>query len=360
MNWDIFCKVIDNYGDIGVCWRLAADLADRGHAVRLMIDEPGPLGWMAPHGHSRVEVLCWPEHMLVDIGDVVVTAFSCDLDDRTMQLMSNCARQGRAPVWFNLEYLSAESFSERAHLCKAPVLTGPAAGLARVAFYPGFAPKTGGLMREPGLTARQAVFDRTAWLHTHGIVARGNILVSMFCYEPDALKPLLRQWIDGQHDVMLLVCAGRPNSAVKRALPELPDDDSVPLRLGRLSVVFLPWLTQDHYDHLLWSCDLNFVRGEDSLVRALWAAKPWIWQVYPQHDGAHGPKLEALMNRLAMPGNLRQFMREWNGLLPWSNMGADLLVDLPALGRAAEAARSGLMAQEDLTSQLIGKALHSG
>jgi hypothetical protein len=23
LHWDIFCRVIDNFGDIGVCWRLA-------------------------------------------------------------------------------------------------------------------------------------------------------------------------------------------------------------------------------------------------------------------------------------------------------------------------------------------------
>lgn len=359
MNWDIFCRVIDNYGDIGVCWRLAADLADRGHAVRLMVDDPGPLEWMAPGGHFRVEVLHWSADVLADVGDVVVTAFSCDLDEGTMRLMANRAQQGRAPAWFNLEYLSAESFSERAHLCEAPVLAGPAAGLTRSAFYPGFVHQTGGLLREPGLPARQAAFDRNVWLHAHGLVAQQNILVSMFCYEPDALAPLLRQWIDGHHDVMLLVCAGRPNSAVKHALPALSDDSLVPQRLGRLSVVFLPWLTQDDYDHLLWSCDLNFVRGEDSLVRALWAAKPWVWQIYPQHDGAHRPKLEALMNRLGMADTMKQLMREWNGLIPWSNSGVNLLDDLPALKQSAQTWRSSLVAQQDLTSQLIGKVSHS-
>ena len=30
MLWDLFCRVIDNHGDLGVCWRLARDLAARG------------------------------------------------------------------------------------------------------------------------------------------------------------------------------------------------------------------------------------------------------------------------------------------------------------------------------------------
>ncbi|MEO7887531.1 MAG: elongation factor P maturation arginine rhamnosyltransferase EarP, partial [Polaromonas sp.] len=43
LQWDIFCKVIDNFGDIGVCWRLAADLASRGHKVRLWVDDASAL-----------------------------------------------------------------------------------------------------------------------------------------------------------------------------------------------------------------------------------------------------------------------------------------------------------------------------
>ncbi|MBY0444112.1 MAG: elongation factor P maturation arginine rhamnosyltransferase EarP, partial [Burkholderiales bacterium] len=39
VRWDIFCRVIDNYGDIGVCWRLARQLSfEHGFAVRLMVD----------------------------------------------------------------------------------------------------------------------------------------------------------------------------------------------------------------------------------------------------------------------------------------------------------------------------------
>ena len=59
MLWDIFCKVIDNHGDIGVCWRLATQLAARGHEVRLWVDDAAALDWMAPGGHDRVQVLAW-------------------------------------------------------------------------------------------------------------------------------------------------------------------------------------------------------------------------------------------------------------------------------------------------------------
>ena len=47
---------------------------------------------------------------------------------------------------------------------------------------------------------------------------------------------------------------------------------------------------------LLANCDLNFVRGEDSLVRAIYSGKPFIWQPYIQGNDAHLEKLNAFIN----------------------------------------------------------------
>ena len=48
-RWDIFCKVVDNYGDAGVCWRLARQLvAEHGLAVTLWIDALASLARIAP------------------------------------------------------------------------------------------------------------------------------------------------------------------------------------------------------------------------------------------------------------------------------------------------------------------------
>ncbi|WP_313335498.1 elongation factor P maturation arginine rhamnosyltransferase EarP, partial [Comamonas sp.] len=74
--WDIFCQVIDNFGDIGVCWRLAADLARRGCQVRLWVDDGSALAWMAPQGAPGVTVHPWPGAVPASgIADVVVEAF---------------------------------------------------------------------------------------------------------------------------------------------------------------------------------------------------------------------------------------------------------------------------------------------
>lgn len=362
-QWDIFCKVIDNFGDIGVAWRLAADLAARGQRVRLWADDASALAWMAPALREGVRVQPWAEPLnLAAAGfeqqppDVMVEAFGCTI---APELIAACTRIQRAdgikPIWINLEYLSAEPYVERCHALPSPVQSGPASGWTKWFYYPGFTAATGGLLREPDLAGRQARFDRGAWLATQGIPWSDEKLVSLFCYEPPALAGLLRQWtqrgLAGQ-PVRLLVTAGRAENAVKAIFSS--EIGMQPNNHGRklLSISYLPPLTQRDYDHLLWACDLNFVRGEDSVVRALWAGKPFVWQIYPQHDDAHLAKLRAFLDWLQAPPSLRQFHAAWNEDATGKTASGPL-PDLAAWQACARAARSRLLAQDDLSTRLL-------
>ena len=381
-RWDIFCKVIDNHGDIGVCWRLATQLARRGHRVRLWIDDASALEWMAPQGEAGVEVLAWPAcpdqveaaansvSVLGDVspGDVVIEAFGCTLDEPFIAAMAGTSAgkkfamnsavdspteaastadepASRAPAWVNLEYLSAENWVERSHGLMSPVMSGPGAGLAKHFFYPGFTERTGGLLRGPDLLERQARFDRTPWLLNHGVdLQPGDRVISLFCYEPVGLPDLLRDLAGTRPRTHVLVTAGRATAAVLAAsagLAALPQ------------ITFLPLLDQADYDHLLWSADLNFVRGEDSLVRALWAGKPFVWHIYPQDDDAHHAKLEAFLDWADAPETLRHFSRVWNAVQPGplpalNGSSADFL----AWQTAAQKATNRAAAQPDLVTQL--------
>lgn len=350
MRWDIFCKVIDNHGDIGVCWRLAADLAQRGETVRLWADDLSALHWMAPSGCAGVSALPWPEgaeaaHTAP--GDVVVEAFGCELPTAFAQQM---ARLPRAPVWLNLEYLTAEAYAERNHRLPSPVLHGPGAGLTKHFFYPGFTTRTGGLLREPGLMAKQAAFDRADWLRQQGIPWQGERLVSLFCYEPDALGAWLQWLAHSLEPTRLLVAFGRPHKAVLAAIYSQNGIKPYSNLAEMLSISYLPALSQVDYDRLLWACDLNFVRGEDSLVRALWAGKPLVWQVYPQHDNAHHSKLNAFLDRVGAPAALRDFHQVWNGVCP----GPLPAPEWATWAECAAKTRSELLAQTDLATQLLG------
>jgi uncharacterized repeat protein (TIGR03837 family) len=357
LRWDIFCQVIDNYGDIGVCWRLARNLAARGQTVRLWVDDASALRWMAPAGCPGVTVLPWTQPLPVqDLppGDVLVEAFGCELPPEFVAAYVSWREQDQQPArWFNLEYLSAEPYVERSHRLPSPVMSGPGKGLTKHFFYPGFTARTGGLLREPDLLERQARFDRVAWLQQLGIDAQGTQLVSLFCYEPHALTELLVLLAAQPQPTRLLVTPGRASAAVQTALAQLGQQPAWNAA-GRLRLHALPALSQDDYDHLLWSCDLNFVRGEDSLVRALWAGRPLVWQIYPQHDGAHHAKLEALLDTLDAPASLRSFHRIWNGI----DTKPLAPPDLAAWARATTQTRTRLLAQPDLVSQLLDICQH--
>ena len=327
--WDVYCRVVDNLGDAGVCRRLAADLAARGEQVRLVIDDAAPLAFMAPAGAVGVDVLAWPGP--AEPGDVVIEAFGCDPPPETVAAM---ARRPTPPLWINLEYLSAEAYVERSHGLPSPQRNG----LIKWFFYPGFAPRTGGLLREPGLMARREAFDRSAWLAAQALrLQPGERVVSLFCYDNPALPELLRDL--ASQPTLLLLTPGHAQRQVAALVP-LP---------STLRTHALPWLTQAGYDELLWACDLNFVRGEDSLVRALWAGRPCVWQIYPQADGAHAAKLQAMLNALSAPPDVAAVWQAWNGARagPWPG-----LPEFAPWQSQAEAARQSLLAQPDLTTQL--------
>ena len=346
MRWDIFCRVIDNHGDLGVCWRLGADLAARGQSVRLWIDDPRALAWMAPQGAPGVSVIGWADPVpALEPGDVVVEAFGCDPPPAFVARM---AAASPTPLWINLEYLSAEGYVDACHGLPSPQQLGPGAGLTKWFFYPGFTPATGGLLREAAaLQLPDAAADQ-AWLAELGATPRrGERRVSLFAYAAAPLDALFDRLAD--QPTLLLLAAGAAQEPALRCF------DRQGRRGPQLRAHALPWLDQPGYDRLLRACDLNFARGEDSIVRAMWAAVPFVWQVYPQADGAHAAKLDALLDRLcagaepSLAAAVRQLWRAWNGLATWP-----AALPEPAAWRAlCRDWRDHLAQQSDLTTQLL-------
>ena len=361
--WDIFCRVIDNFGDIGVCWRLSADLAARGHQVRLWVDDANPLQWMAPGALEGrwpgVQVRDWGQSQdaralaALAPADVWIEGFGCEIATEFIAAYAKSTDHSgqntvQFPVWINLEYLSAERYVERAHGLPSPVMSGPAKGWTKHFYYPGFSAHTGGLLREPDLLQRQQAFaqegQRAAWLARNGVAWEGEQLVSLFCYEPPALRALLEQLDAQAAPTRLLVTPGRAQQAVQAARTGLQ----------RLRIDYLPHLTQRDFDHLLWACDLNCVRGEDSVVRGLWAGKPLVWQIYPQQDAAHHAKLDAFLDMLGADATLRAFHYAWNGVTGTSGDALPLpLIHLNTWSETLQAARQRLLQMDDLGTQLI-------
>lgn len=338
-RWDVFCRVIDNFGDVGVSWRLCSTLAARGHAVRLWIDDASALAWMAPGGVAGVTVQAFDDAAAVaDVGGVVVETFGCDPPPAFVAAM---AARAVAPVWINLEYLSAEPYVERSHGLRSPQFSGPGAGLDKWFFYPGFTRRTGGLLQHPG--APDAAEAR-AWLAAQGWSPRpGERGVLLFGYASPALPDLVAALAD-RPGLLWLPPGSLHDQLVGLALP------------AGLRVQSLPWLPSTDFDQLLVAADLRLVRGEDSFVRAqLLGDGPLLWQIYPQADGAHGPKLDAWLDLHlagAAPGltaAVRHAHFAVNGLAP----GPFALPDLAAWADQHRRWQAQLRSQTDLVTQLL-------
>ena len=374
--WDLFCRVIDNHGDLGVAVRLARQLAQHGHGVRLWVDEPSALTWMAPdlaqlplagnhpaatwpadHG---IRVLPWSAasdaECLRNLAPATVWAelFGCELPEAFVAHgAAHAHTPAQRPVWLNLEYLSAEAYVARSHGLPSHIGAGPATSWTKWFFYPGFTPDTGGLLRAgPDAPAGAAIEDPSG---PGDQPAR--VRTTLFCYEPPGLQP----WLAAMQDPSALpldwlVMPGRPTHffAQALALPSQPEPSSAfaPIAGTPHRFRLLPHMTQPAFDATLAAADINFVRGEDSLVSGLRSGKPLIWHIYPQDDQAHHDKLRAFLQWLDAPPTLVDMHLSWNGLHAKAPpvLTAAVLAEWQACFAAAS---SRLANQADLVQQLL-------
>lgn len=362
-RWDIFCTVVDNYGDIGVCWRLARQLvAEHGVAVRLWVDDLGAFSRICPEidpgrgsqAAAGVDIRHWAQPFpdTTEPADVVIEAFACELPEGYVEAM---ARRQPVPRWINLEYLSAEPWVADCHGLPSP---HPRLPLTKHFFIPGFDENSAGLLRERDLLARHAGFDAPDWWARHGgVPVAGALTVSFFAYENKAVCALLAAWRSESRTVRSLVTDSRVLESVSMAAGTTlaPGDTR---HDGGLDLQVLPFMRQEAYDDLLAACDLNFVRGEDSLVRAIWAGKPFVWHIYPQDDDAHRIKLDAFLDRycaglsVAAADALRKFWHAWNAETASAGQWRDFATHLPEIAAHTRNFRDRLAQLPDLAKTL--------
>lgn len=373
----IFCKVVDNYGDIGICWRLSRQL-QREHAidVTLWVDNLESFRRICPGvavdaGMQVVEgitVRHWRGQDEVfspaDVADIVVEFFACDIPPGYIDAMAKCEPR---PVWLNLEGLTAEEWVEGCHTLPS---MHPRLPLTKHFFFPGFTGKTGGLLGEAALDEQRRQFqsDPSAvreFLSGLGVPAgeMAATTVSLFCYPDAPLAGLLDAWQAGETPVTCLVPEGVAAASVQAFLGSSPIPGAAATR-GALTVRVLPFVAQPDYDRLLWACDVNFVRGEDSFVRAQWAGKPFVWHIYPQDENLHHVKLRAFLQRYAAGiDSLVQFSLAWNGAVEagagqggWDGLWQALVSDMPRIARRADAWRGEMAALGDLAGNMLNFA----
>ena len=101
-------------------------------------------------------------------------------------------------------------------------------------------------------------------------------------------------------------------------------------------------------------------------MRALWAGRPHIWQIYEQDDGVHADKLEAFMGRWmdqwpsALRTQVQAWWLAWNGLGPMPESWPDWQSSASCWRLNSENARQILAQQGDLSSQLLTFVASSG
>lgn len=370
LRWDVFCSVIDNFGDIGICWRLCRQLAaEQDLQVRLWVDDLHSFARICPQINpllaqqecQNVLVQHWqPSQDWQDIAvaDVVIEALACTIPFAYQQKM---AAQPKAPLWLNLEYLSAESWVEDCHAMSSPQ---PQLPLTKYFFFPGFSTKTGGLLREQHLLTTLAQFQHNAlaqqafWQRL-GIVDMAMYArkVSLFAYSHQQLASLFECWQQASEATLCVIPEGQLADQAKILMPALTQQALSQDK--QLTVLILPFLPQPDYDLLLSACDVNFVRGEDSIIRAQWAAKPFIWQIYRQEEQAHLVKLNAFLAKYtarfspALRDAIMQFHQHWNTEQNLTASWLQLQALLPELADENVLWRNNLESHGDLASNLV-------
>lgn len=371
----LFCKVVDNYGDIGICWRLARQLHEQhGIAVTLWVDDLRSFQRICPpvaidadvQRVDGVTVRHWRQQEYLfstaDIADIVIEFFACDIPESYIAAMAQCNPR---PVWLNLEGLSAEEWVEGCHALPS---SHPRLPLTKHFFFPGFTDKTGGLLRESSLGEQRRQFQSdpaamTAFLAQFGVTAKemAALKVSLFCYPHAPVSALLDAWQGGDTAITCLVPEGVAVEAIEAFLGAAAKPGAAMTR-SALTVRVMPFMAQPDYDKLLWACDLNLVRGEDSFVRAQWAGKPFIWNIYPQDENLHHKKLRAFLQRYSAGlESLQTASLQWNGAeagdmedeVDWPVFWQAFQADMQKMtSRAADWERQ-VLANGDLASNLL-------
>ncbi|MEY4120030.1 MAG: hypothetical protein RLZZ472_420 [Pseudomonadota bacterium] len=374
MRWDIFCQIVDNYGDAGVCWRLARALSRLSSSsintvssidcddsrIRLFCDDLNVLNVIAhgdavSHGASLgIEVLPWSAAesptVLASVGDVVIEAFACHLPQPYIEAMVQKTSQKastKQPIWINLEYLTAEAWADNMHLMPSPQNNG----LNKYFYFPGFTPKTGGVLLGDWdeVTSNSLKIPQSLSLAFESCHPTSK-KVSVFNYKQAPLDT----WLDSvnqaalAHDnkVDVFLCADQNVSAatLKKFASTHSNDSAVQL-------IQLPFIPQEDYDYLLSICDINLVRGEDSFVRAQWAGKPFIWDIYPQSNLAHEVKLNAFLERYFEPSTA-ELRSTGVAAMKWGS-ASDWWPHLNAWTKHSEGWRQNLMGLGHLEGKIL-------
>ena len=314
----VFVRVIDNYGDAGVGWRLSCLLAEYLHMhVRLWIDDTDALNKLVPASEQQTQITieAWQsdammQQQLSAAADpvLVIETFGCELPPQVLERMRQCR-----PLWLNWEYLTAEDWAVGLHAMSSLQPNG----LEKYFWFMGIDADSGGLLREPDYLAEREKFRQQpqlqqAFRQEYGLpLQHTGQLWLVFAYTSGQWAQWMAMWQQADTPVTLWLAGGQVIESLRAAkliAPEELQQEGDICELGNVTLVRIPFVPQAAFDRLLWLADAAIVRGEDSFVRALWAGLPFFWHIYRQDDDVHLQKLHSFWFKAMQgwPAELRQ------------------------------------------------------
>ena len=280
---DIFCQVIDNYGDVGVAYRLAREFKRvyPNKKLRFVINQIEELNLIRKS--ENIEVILYKDISKIEnSADLIIESFGCEIPK---EYMDKALKKSKLII--NLEYFSAEKWVDDFHLQES-FLGG---NLKKYFFIPGLSEKSGGILLDNEFLERKKKVEanKEYYLEKFEIKEKYDLIGSVFSYEKN-FDSLIEELKKLDKKVILLILSEKTQKNFIKYFDNGNNYD-------KIKFVKLPFFTYDKYEELLALCDFNLVRGEDSFVRALLLGKPFLWHIYPQDENTHIKKLESFLEK---------------------------------------------------------------
>ena len=280
---DIFCQVIDNYGDVGVAYRLAREFKRvyLNKKLRFIINQMEELNLIKKS--EEIEIITYQDISKIEnSADLIIESFGCEIPK---EYMDRALKNSKLII--NLEYFSAEDWVDDFHLQESFL----GENLKKYFFIPGLSKKSGGILLDNEFLERKkkVTKNKRYYLKKIGINEKYDLIGSVFSYEKN-FDFLIEELKKLDKKILLLILSEKTQKNFIKYFDNVNNYD-------KIKFVKLPFFTYDKYEELLALCDFNLVRGEDSFVRALLLGKPFLWHIYPQDENTHIKKLESFLEK---------------------------------------------------------------
>lgn len=303
---DIFCEIIDNFGDIGVVYRISKELKKIFQNVRIRIvlnriEEFKAINKKVKDtDYQEIDgLICVTEKYVKDniktfgVSDVFIEAFGCNVPEEYVKQAKENSK-----LWINLEYLSGEKWIEDFHLCQSLI---DSKILKKIFFMPGFSEKSGGVIIDSGFLERMKYGkenrDEVFKKYFKDLDLKDKFIGTVFSYEKN-FENLLETLKNYEKETVLLLMGEKTQKSFSEILKKnLTEDYGNIVKYGKITMVYSGFFSQEEYEEIISASDFNFTRGEDSFVRGIVLGKPFMWHIYLQEEKAHMDKIKAFTER---------------------------------------------------------------